>query len=194
MRALSRHKSGPGAADIRRGRTKSVHAKSRPGRCSLATPLLVMAGLADAAQDTRPLDAARAADSMGVITVLEQGASANTHQADRATALHWADDVMADARSGRRRRRRDERIRRHAALAGLPVVLPPTAVSYRPMLPPTQATAADRYSTRRETSLASAPGRFEPIRRVGVRHSRCAGPRVPSGILQIAPHRPKTIT
>ncbi len=47
------------------------------------------------------LDAARAADSAGVIALLEQGVSANVRQADGATALHWAahwdDAAMADA-------------------------------------------------------------------------------------------------
>ena len=71
------------------------------GSMLLATLLLAMAGLGAAAQDTRLIDAARAADSTGVITLLEQGVSANARQADGATALHWAahwdDAAMADA-------------------------------------------------------------------------------------------------
>ena len=67
----------------------------------LAPLLLAMAGLAAAAQDTRLLDAARAADSTRVIALLEQGVSANARQADGATALHWAahrdDAAIADA-------------------------------------------------------------------------------------------------
>ena len=116
-----------------------MHAKSRPGRCSLATPLLVMAGLADAAQDTRPLDAARAADSTGVITVLEQGASANTHQADRATALHWADDVMADA----------------LVRAGAAVARRTNSASCRSGWPASRATPDGRFV---QTHVATNPG------------------------------------
>ena len=63
-------------------------------------PMLTAAG-AGATQDTRLLDAARAADATGVMALLDRGAAANTRQADGATALHWAahwDDVaMADA-------------------------------------------------------------------------------------------------
>ena len=69
----------------------------------LAPLLLAMAGPA-AAQDTRLLDAARAADSTRVIALLEQGVPANARQADGATALHWAahwdDAAMAEALVG----------------------------------------------------------------------------------------------
>ena len=80
---------------------KSVNARKLTGSMLLATLLLALTGLGAAAQDARLLDAARAADSAGVITLLKQGVSANARQADGATALHWAahwDDVaMADA-------------------------------------------------------------------------------------------------
>ena len=73
------------------------------GSMLLAPLLLAMASLA-AAQDTRLLDAARAADSTRVIALLEQGVPANARQADGATALHWAahrdDAAMADALIG----------------------------------------------------------------------------------------------
>ena len=66
----------------------------------LTTLMLAVAGLG-AAQDTRLLDAARAADAAGVIALLEQVGSANARQADGATALHWAAHwdhaAMADA-------------------------------------------------------------------------------------------------
>ena len=62
--------------------------------------MLAVAGLG-AAQDTRLLDAARGADAAGVTALLERGASADTRQADGATALHWAahwdDAAMAGA-------------------------------------------------------------------------------------------------
>jgi len=78
-----------------------VHARKLTGLVLLATPILAAAGLAAAAQDTRLLDAARAADSPRVIALLEQGVSADVRQADGATALHWAahwdDAAMADA-------------------------------------------------------------------------------------------------
>ena len=77
-----------------------MHAKRLTGSVLLATLLLAVAGPV-AAQDTRLLDAARAADSKGVIALLEQGASATIRQADGATALHWAahwdDTAMTDA-------------------------------------------------------------------------------------------------
>ena len=77
-----------------------MHAKKLAGLVLMATPMLGVAGLG-AAQDTRLLDAARAADATGVMALLEQGVSANTRQADGATALHWAahwdDAAMADA-------------------------------------------------------------------------------------------------
>ncbi len=82
-----------------------MHARKLAGSMFLAT-LLALAGSGAAAQDMRLLDAARAADSAGVIALLEQGVSANIRQADGATALHWAahwdDAAMADAlvRSG----------------------------------------------------------------------------------------------
>ena len=70
----------------------------------LATLVLATAGPTAAAQDTRLLYAARAADAPGVITLLEQGVSADVRQADGATALHWAahwdDEAMADALLG----------------------------------------------------------------------------------------------
>ena len=69
----------------------------------LAGLLLAVAGPV-AAQDTRLLDAARAADATGVFALLEQGVSADARQADGATALHWAahwdDATMADALLG----------------------------------------------------------------------------------------------
>ena len=71
-------------------RTKNVHARKLAGSMLLATLLPALAGPGVAAQDARLLDAARAADSTGVIALLEQGAAANTRQADGATALHWA--------------------------------------------------------------------------------------------------------
>ena len=65
------------------------------------TSLLAVASLGTGAQDTRLVDAARAADTTNVGTLLEQGVDANARQADGATALHWAahwdDAVMADA-------------------------------------------------------------------------------------------------
>jgi len=69
------------------------------------TSLLAVASLGTGAQDTRQdtrlVDAARAADTTNVGTLLEQGVDANARQADGATALHWAahwdDAVMADA-------------------------------------------------------------------------------------------------
>lgn len=77
-----------------------MHVRKLAGSMLLAPLLLAMAGLA-AAQDTRLLDAARAADSTQVIALLEQGVSAIARQADGATALHWAahwdDAAMADA-------------------------------------------------------------------------------------------------
>ncbi len=77
-----------------------MHARKLTGSMLLAT-LLALAGPGAAAQDVRLLDAARAADSTGVIAVLELGVSANARQADGATALHWAahwdDAAMADA-------------------------------------------------------------------------------------------------
>ncbi len=78
-----------------------MHARKLTGSMLLAMLLLAMAGLGAAAQDTRLLDAARAADSTSVVTLLDQGVSADTRQADGATALHWAahsdDAAMADA-------------------------------------------------------------------------------------------------
>ena len=66
----------------------------------LAALVLATAGPA-AEQDTRLLDAARVAHSTRVIALLEQGVSANTRQADGASALHWAahwdDTAMAGA-------------------------------------------------------------------------------------------------
>ena len=80
-----------------------MHVRKLAGSMLLAPLLLAMAGL-PAAQDTRLLDAARAADSTQVIALLEQGVSANARQADGATALHWAahrdDAAMADALVG----------------------------------------------------------------------------------------------
>ena len=77
-----------------------MHARKLTGSVLLATLLLAVSGPV-AAQDTRLLDAARAADSKGVIALLQQGASATIRQADGATALHWAahwdDTAMADA-------------------------------------------------------------------------------------------------
>ena len=77
-----------------------MHARKLAGSMFLAT-LLALAGSGAAAQDVRLLDAARAADSAGVIALLDQGVSANVRQADGATALHWAahwdDAAMADA-------------------------------------------------------------------------------------------------
>ncbi len=77
-----------------------MQVKKWAGLVFLAMPMLAVGGLG-AAQDTRLLDAARAADAAGVAALLEQGASANTRQADGATALHWAahwdDAAMADA-------------------------------------------------------------------------------------------------
>ena len=65
------------------------------------TPLLAVASLGAGAQDTRLVDAAKAADATSVGRLLEQGVDANIPQSDGATALHWAvhwDDVeMADA-------------------------------------------------------------------------------------------------
>ena len=84
-------------------RSKSVHARRLTGSVLLATLLLAVARPV-AAQDTRLLDAARAADSARVVALLEQSVSANTPQADGATALHWAahwdDTIMADALIG----------------------------------------------------------------------------------------------
>ncbi len=78
-----------------------MHTRKLAGLMLLAAPLLAMASLGAAAQDTRLLDAARAPDTTLVIALLEQGVSANTRQADGATALHWAaywdDAAMADA-------------------------------------------------------------------------------------------------
>ena len=78
-----------------------MHARRLVRSTLLATLLLVLGGLGAAAQDTRLLDAARAADSTTVIALLGQGVSANTGQTDGATALHWAahwdDAAMADA-------------------------------------------------------------------------------------------------
>ena len=77
-----------------------MHARRLAGFVLLATPMLAVAGLG-AAQDTRLLDAARAADSTSVTALLEQGVPAKARQADGATALHWAahwdDAAMADA-------------------------------------------------------------------------------------------------
>ena len=78
-----------------------MHARKLTGSMLLATPLLAMAGLGAAAQDARLIDAARAADSTSVVTLLEHGVSADTRQADGATALqwaaHWDDAAMAAA-------------------------------------------------------------------------------------------------
>ena len=78
-----------------------MHARQLTGSMLLAMLLPVLAGPGAAAQDGRLLDAARAADSAGVIALLDQGTSAKTRQADGATALHWAahwdDAAMADA-------------------------------------------------------------------------------------------------
>ena len=78
-----------------------MHARRLTGSMLLATLLPALAGPGAAAQDARLLDAARAADSTGVIALLEQGDAANTRQADGATALHWAahwdDAAMAEA-------------------------------------------------------------------------------------------------
>ena len=77
-----------------------MHAKKLAALLLFVAPMLAAAGLA-AAQDTRLLDAARAADATGVLALLDRGAAANTRQADGATALHWAahwdDAAMADA-------------------------------------------------------------------------------------------------
>ena len=82
-------------------RTKSVHVRKLIGSMLLAMLLPALAGPGAAAQDARLLDAARAADSAGVIALLDQGAPADTRQADGATALHWAahwdDAAMAEA-------------------------------------------------------------------------------------------------
>ncbi len=71
------------------------------GPMLLTVSLLAAAGLAAAGQDTRLLEAARIADVETAISLLDQGVSANTRQADGATALHWAahwdDAAMADA-------------------------------------------------------------------------------------------------
>ena len=81
-------------------RSMSVHARKLTGSVLLAALLLAVAGPV-VAQDTRLLDAARAADSPRVIVLFEQGVSADVRQADGATALHWAahwdDAAMADA-------------------------------------------------------------------------------------------------
>ena len=78
-----------------------MHARKLAGWMFLATLLLATVAVAVAAQDTGLLDAARAADATGVITLLEQGVSADARQADGATALHWAahwdDAAMAEA-------------------------------------------------------------------------------------------------
>ena len=77
-----------------------MHAKKLAALLLFVAPMLAAAGLA-AAQDTRLLDAARAADATSVLALLDRGAVANTRQADGATALHWAaywdDAAMADA-------------------------------------------------------------------------------------------------
>lgn len=73
--------------------------------CAFLTVLLGVAGLAGA-QDTRLLDAAKAADTAGVQTLLDQGADVNAPQGDGATALHWAayadETTMAEALVGAR--------------------------------------------------------------------------------------------
>ena len=78
-----------------------MHVRRLTGSMLLATMLLVLVDIGAAAQETRLLDAARGADSTQVVALLEKGASANTRQADGATALHWAahwdDAAMADA-------------------------------------------------------------------------------------------------
>jgi ankyrin repeat protein len=69
------------------------------------TAVLAVASLGAGAQapppDTRVLEAASAADTAGVVTLLQQGVDANAAQADGATALHWAahydDTAMAHA-------------------------------------------------------------------------------------------------
>ena len=80
-----------------------MHARRLTGSVLLATLLLAVAGPV-AAQDTRLLDAARAADSTQVFALLDQGVSADARQPDGATALHWAahwdDATMADALLG----------------------------------------------------------------------------------------------
>ena len=77
-----------------------MHARRLAGLVLLTTLMLAVAGFG-AAQDTRLLDAARAADAAGVVALLEQGGAAHTRQADGATGLHWAahwdDAAMADA-------------------------------------------------------------------------------------------------
>ena len=77
-----------------------MHARKLTRSVLLAALLLAVAGPV-AAEDTRLLDAARAADATSVIALLEQGVSADARQADGATALHWAahwdDTAMAGA-------------------------------------------------------------------------------------------------
>ena len=81
-----------------------MHLRKLTGSMLLATMLPALVGSGAAAQETRLLAAARAADSTGVSALLVQGASANSRQADGATALHWAahwdDAAMADALLG----------------------------------------------------------------------------------------------
>ncbi len=96
---------GFGPASLRRprraARTKAVLVRNLAGSTLLATLLPALAGPGAAAQDARLLDAARTADTAGVIALLDQGVSADTRQADGATALHWAahgdDAAMAEA-------------------------------------------------------------------------------------------------
>ena len=81
-----------------------MNAKKLGGSMLSAALLLATPGLGAGVQDPRLLDAARAADSMRVMALLDQGVAANTRQADGATALHWAahwdDATMADALLG----------------------------------------------------------------------------------------------
>ncbi|MDA1091834.1 MAG: ankyrin repeat domain-containing protein [Acidobacteria bacterium] len=73
--------------------------------CGWMTAVLAAASVGAAAQvpppDTRVLEAASAADTVGVVTLIQQGVEANAAQADGATALHWAahydDTAMAKA-------------------------------------------------------------------------------------------------
>ena len=80
-----------------------MHARKLTRSVLLAALLLAVAGPV-AAEDTRLLAAARAADATSMIALLERGVSADARQADGATALHWAahwdDATMADALVG----------------------------------------------------------------------------------------------
>ena len=103
-----------------------MHARKLAGSMVLATWLPAVAGLGAAAQDTRLIDAAPGGGlDEGVIALLEQGAAADTRQADGAGALHWGPPTGTMRRWPTRSfgpappsTRRTTR--RHPALAGLP--------------------------------------------------------------------------